>query len=398
MQIEFYENNNSCTRILVIGVGGGGCNSVNRMIEAGVKGVEFIAVNTDKQALRSCKASGKISIGEKMTGGRGAGAVPEIGEKAALESEDILKDKIRGSNMVFITAGMGGGTGTGAAPVIAKIAKDLGCLTIGVVTKPFDFEKNIKGKIAEDGLAKLREHIDTLIVISNQALLSSDDNVTLLEAWRRADDVLKQGVQGISDLIINPGEINIDFADVQTVMQNKGQALMGVGVGRGDNAAIEAVTTAIENPLMTDLVVDNAKSILVNVTGSSTMSLKVYSDVMKFIENIAADDALVIPGQSFDDSLEDMIKVTIVATGFEEVKRHDPTKPVEETKNEKATEDYSTEDKDIYSHEEFVRMIQSSDSKHDFVEPAYIRKLNRQKNSNAGGINNSGRDYLTKKM
>src|SRR4030042_3072755 len=288
MNIDFYETNTSCTRILVIGVGGGGCNSINRMIDAGIKGVEFIAVNTDKQALRSCKSTKKIVIGEKLTGGRGAGAIPEVGEKAAIESEEFLKEVLKGSNMVFITAGMGGGTGTGAAPIVAKIAKELNCLTIGVVTTPFEFEKKIKAKIAEEGIAKLKDNVDTLIIISNQALLNGNANIPLIEAWRRADDVLRQGVQGISDLIINPGEINIDFADIHTVMKNKGQALMGVGIAKGDNAAIEAVGMAIENPLMPDLVVSNAKAILVNVAGSSKMTLNSFHEVMKYIENMTS--------------------------------------------------------------------------------------------------------------
>lgn len=386
MQIDIYEPNTSCTRIVVIGVGGGGCNSINRMIDAGIKGVEFIAVNTDMQALASCRATKKIVIGEKLTGGRGAGAVPEIGEKAALESEILIKENLKGANMVFITAGMGGGTGTGAAPVIAKIAKDLGCLSIGVVTRPFDFEKRIKGRIADEGIDKLKEMIDTLIVISNQALLNSDDNISLKEAWKRADDVLKQGVQGISDLIVNPGEMNIDFADVQTVMKNKGQALMGVGVGRGENAAIEAVTMAIENPLMPDLIVDNAQALLVNVSGSSNMSLKMYSDVMKFIENIASDDALVIPGQSFDDSLEDTIKVTIVATGFDEAKR-EVEKTVVKEAVEKVEEDPVMEEgtghhSDVYSQEEFFKLLHSNagnSNKTTIEVPAYIRSLNKRK-------------------
>ena len=202
MNIDFYEGNTSCTRISVIGVGGGGCNSINRMIDAGIHGVDFIAVNTDKQALRSCQATRKIVIGEKLTGGRGAGAIPEIGEKAAHESEEFLRETVNGSHMVFITAGMGGGTGTGAAPVIAKIAKELNCLTIGVVTTPFDFEKRIKSKLAEEGIEKLRESVDTLIVISNQALLDGDSNIPLVEAWKRADDVLRQGVQGMENLFL----------------------------------------------------------------------------------------------------------------------------------------------------------------------------------------------------
>lgn len=378
MDIDFYENKNECcARIMVMGVGGGGCNSINRMIDAGVKGVEFIAVNTDRQALSSCKATKKLVIGEKLTGGRGAGAIPDVGEKAALESEDIIRETLKGVNMLFVAAGMGGGTGTGAAPIIAKIAKDMGCLTVGVVTKPFDFEKRIKGKTAGEGIAKLKEYTDTLIVISNQALFQGNNNISIVEAWRRADDVLKQGVQGISDLIVNPGEINIDFADVQTIMKNKGQALMGVGAGKGDNAAIEAVTTAIENPLMPDLVVANAKALLVNVAGSTKMTLKQFEDVMKFIENIASDDALVIVGQSFDDSLQDTIKVTIVATGFEEKDRI----PVKEIAEEKIEVEISEPKQNVYSRDEFVSLLTSNSRpvSKNIEEPAFLRKFNNIK-------------------
>lgn len=386
MQIDFYEGENACTKILVIGVGGGGCNSINRMIDAGVKGIEYIAVNTDRQALKNCKATKKIVIGTKLTGGRGAGAIPEVGEKAAMEDENALKENIKGANLVFITAGMGGGTGTGAAPVIAKVAKELGCLTVAVVTRPFDFEKTVKGKLAAEGIAKLEKIVDTLIVISNQALIANcSDKISLIDAWRMADEVLKQGVQGISDLIINPGEINIDFADVQTVMKNKGKALMGIGIGKGENAAIEAVTMAIENPLMPELIVDKAKAILVNVTGSTKMSFKTYTDVMNFIQNIASEDALVITGQAFDDSLEDKIKVTIVATGFQEaaaepVKQSEP-ETVAVKEEEQKTRAAASKKSDVYSTTEFLELInlnRTLDDKSIHEEPAYLRELNKK--------------------
>lgn len=399
MEIGFADIENACTKIIVVGVGGGGCNSVNRMIEAGVKGVEFIAVNTDRQALSHCKATKKLVIGESLTGGRGAGAVPEIGEKAALEDENILKDNIRGANLVFITAGMGGGTGTGAAPVIAKVAKELGCLTVAVVTKPFEFEKAVKGKLASEGISKLEKIVDTLIVISNQALITNcSDKITLMDAWRMADDVLKQGVQGISDLIINTGEMNIDFADVQTVMKSKGKALMGIGYGKGDNAAIEAVTMAIENPLMPELIVDKAKAILVNVSGSSNLSFKTYTDVMNFIQNIASDDALVITGQTFDDSLEDKIKVTIIATGFQEAEKvQKEEKVVEEAVPAAETVKpavSSSKRNDMYSTAEFLELIninKSHDERSFHEEPAYLRELNKKNKLN------NGYDFLTKK-
>ncbi len=400
--INFYETSSTHTRIIVVGVGGGGCNSVNRMIEAGVRGVEFVAINTDKQALENCKATKKIVIGEKLTGGRGAGALPEIGKEAAEESKDLIKDCLQGANMVFIAAGMGGGTGTGAAPVVAKIAKkELNILTVAVVTKPFDFEKKRKGALAEEGIKNLRESCDTVIAISNQALLNSDEDIPLIEAWRRADDVLKQGVQGISDLIINPGQINIDFADVKTIMANKGIALMGVGFGKGDNAAVDAVTMAIENPLMPDLVVNNAKSILINVSGSSKMGLSKFRDVMKFIENISSDDALTIIGQTFDDSLDDKIKVTIIATDFDNQKNNNKIKRTEddiEIKNEdnnKKEEVPVNTNKNFYLQQEFMKLLQTDiDEKvniDNIEEPAFLRYLKKKQKEE------ESRDYLSKK-
>ncbi|HOJ63351.1 MAG TPA: cell division protein FtsZ [Spirochaetota bacterium] len=406
--INFYETNTACTRIVVVGVGGGGCNSINRMIEAGIRGVEFIAVNTDKQALQNCKATRKIVIGEKLTGGRGAGAMPEIGRDAAEESKELIQDALKGANMVFIAAGMGGGTGTGAAPVIAKIAKSLDILTVAVVTKPFDFEKKRKGAIAEEGINNLRKECDTVITISNQALLNSDEDITLIEAWRRADDVLKQGVQGISDLIVNPGEINIDFADVKTIMANKGIALMGVGIGKGENASVDAVTMAIENPLMPELFVNNAKSILVNVAGSSKMKLKSFSDVMKFIENIASDDALIIVGQSFDDSLEDRVKVTIIATEFDSQKENNKIKrtpndiEIKSDSEEIQKEVQKKEENNlkVYPYQDFIKLTQpglkiKDDKSFDNIEePAFLR---RQKMMFKDKDSEEGKNYLSKK-
>ncbi len=396
MAIEMVEENNSCTRIVVVGVGGAGSNSINRMIDANVKGVEFIAVNTDKQALKSCKATRKIHIGEKITGGRGAGAIPDIGEKAANESKEEIKEVLRNANMVFIAAGMGGGTGTGASPIVAKIAKDLGALTIGVVTTPFNFEKKVKGRVAEEGISKLRSVVDTLIVISNQALLNNDENITLKETWMRADNVLMQGVSGISDLIINPGEINIDFADVQTVMKEKGQAIMGVGIGRGENAAIDAVTMAIQNPLMPNLLVDNAKAVLVNISGSSKMKTKQFHDVMKFIENSVTDDSLVIPGQSFDDSLNDAIKVTIIATGFESIDRTGNTDQFTEVQKVK-TQSTIQVSENLFHYNDYLELISKSkdvkQTTNDLEEPAFMRKF---KEAEKGGRAQEY-DFLIKK-
>jgi len=318
MNIEFLEENEQdLTLIRVIGVGGGGNNAVNRMIVSGLQNVRFVSVNTDLQALQISKAELKLPIGTKMTGGLGAGGVPEVGEKAALEDFESLQSIIRGSDMVFITAGMGGGTGTGAAPVIAQIAKELNVLTVAVVTKPFDFEGKKKMLIAEEGIKKLRESVDTLIVIPNQYLLRIVERRTpIKEAFKMADDVLRQGVQGISDLITTPGEINIDFADVCTIMKGKGDALMGIGIGISDNKAVDAATNAINNPLLEDAKIEGAKSILVNVTGGNDLTLSEYEEIMKIITANADDDALIIAGTAFDDNMTDEIKVIVIAAGF----------------------------------------------------------------------------------
>ncbi len=321
MNIELFEdfgnNDLTLTAIKVIGVGGGGGNAVNRMIISGLKNVDFIAINTDKQALNVSRAETKITIGNELTQGLGAGGIPEVGEKAALEDKTTIENIITGSDMIFITAGMGGGTGTGAVPVIAKIAREMDILTVAVVTKPFDFEGIKKKKIAEDGIRKLRDVVDTLIIIPNQYLLKIVDKKTpIREAFLLADDVLRQGVQGISDLITEAGEINIDFADVRTIMKGKGDALMGIGTGTGDNRAVDAATNAINNPLLEDAKIEGAKGILVSVTGGSDLCLSEYEEILKIITSNADKDALVIPGHTVDTTLEDTIKVTVVATGF----------------------------------------------------------------------------------
>ena len=318
MHIEVIEEQSTDpTMIKVIGVGGGGSNAVNRMIASNLQKVQFIAANTDLQALQRSDAEVKIALGTKLTSGLGAGGVPEVGEKAAMEDAEKIKDALRGADMVFITAGMGGGTGTGAAPVVAGIAKELGILSVAVVTKPFDFEGRKKKSLAEEGIEKLRDAVDTLITIPNQYLLKIVEKRTpIKEAFLLADDVLRQGVQGISELITIPGEINIDFADVKTVMTGQGDALMGIGVGRGENRAVDAATNAINNPLLEDARIEGAKGILVNITGGADLSLSEYEEVVQIITANADDDALVIPGSVFDASLEDEIRVTVVATGF----------------------------------------------------------------------------------
>ncbi|NDL66145.1 cell division protein FtsZ [Clostridiales bacterium F-3ap] len=321
LEIKMNEVNNAA-KIVVVGVGGGGNNAVNRMIEDQLDGVEFLAVNTDAQALHSSKASRKIQIGEKLTRGLGAGAKPEVGLKAAEENKEELEQIIKGSDMVFVTAGMGGGTGTGAAPVIAGISKEMGILTVGVVTKPFDFEGKQRMENANRGIAELKRSVDTLIVIPNQKLLSViDRRTTMRDAFKKADEVLQQGVQGISDLIYTPGIINLDFADVATVMSNKGVAHIGVGRAKGENKAEEAARLAISSPLL-ETTITGAKHMLINISGDSNMSMFDANDAIQFIQKAAGQSANVIYGQSIDESLEDELIVTVIATGFDEVDRY----------------------------------------------------------------------------
>ncbi len=303
--------------IKVIGVGGGGNNAVNRMIDAGVVGVEFIAVNSDKQALVLSKAEKKIQIGEKLTKGLGAGANPEIGEKAAEESRDQIIEALKGADMVFVTAGMGGGTGTGAAHVVADCAKEIGALTVGVVTKPFIFEGPKRMKQAESGIVNLKEKVDTLVTIPNNRLLQLIDKHTpMLEAFRVADDVLRQGVQGISNLIAVPGLINLDFADVKTVMSNAGSALMGVGTAKGEGGARAAAEAAIKSPLL-EAAIDGARGVLINITGGKDLSLFDVSEASGIITEAADPNATIIFGAVIDENINDEIRVTVIATGFE---------------------------------------------------------------------------------
>ncbi len=319
MQIEVIENENpNPTVIKVIGVGGGGSNAVNRMIEQGLRNVDFIALNTDLQALKLSNAENKVPLGQKLTGGLGAGGVPDVGEQAALEDKEDLLNLMKGSDMIFITAGMGGGTGTGAAPVIAQIAREVGALTVAVVTKPFEFEGRKKMKLADEGIERLRDVVDTLIVIPNQYLLKIVDRKTpITEAFLVADDVLRQGVQGISDLITEHGMINIDFADVRTIMSGRGDALMGIGTGTGENRAVDAATNAINNPLLEDAKREGAKAILVNITGGNDLSLSEYDEIIRIITNDADPDAQIICGTTLNTEFEDKIKVTVLATGFD---------------------------------------------------------------------------------
>jgi cell division protein FtsZ len=287
------------------------------MIAANLRNVEFIAANTDLQSLNANRAACKIQLGAKLTKGLGAGADPEIGEKAALEDRDKISQALEGAEMIFITAGMGGGTGTGAAPIVGGVAKEIGALTVGVITKPFRFELERKMEIADEGAAKLMEVVDTLIVIPNQQLLEIvDKRTSILEAFKLADDVLRQGVQGISDLITIPGEINIDFADVKTIMNLSGGALMGSGFGKGENKAIEAAQSAINNPLLQDASIEGAKGVLVNVTGGPDLSLFEYDEIVKIITANADPGAMIIAGMVINNSMDNEVRVTVIATGF----------------------------------------------------------------------------------
>lgn len=309
----------SYAKIKVIGVGGGGSNAVDRMITMGVKGVEFITVNTDSQALERSKASTRLQIGEKLTRGLGAGAQPEIGEKAAEENREDILEAIQGADMVFITAGMGGGTGTGAAPVVAECAREAGALTVGVVTKPFKFEGMLRNKKAIGGIDRLRQHVDTIITIPNDSLLKVvDKTASIMDAFRIADDVLRQGVQGMSDIIAIPGLINLDFADVKSIMSNAGSALMGIGEASGDNAAIEAAKAAIASPLVETSIV-GARGVILSFTGTAE-KLRMYevNEASMAIQENVNEDANIIFGAALDNSLGDTVRVTVVATGFDE--------------------------------------------------------------------------------
>lgn len=315
--LEFDVDMDQFAQIKVIGVGGGGNNAVNRMIQSELKGVEFIAINTDKQALFTSKAEHKIQIGEKLTRGLGAGANPEIGKKAAEESREDIYKLLQGADMVFVTAGMGGGTGTGAAPIVAEIAKELGILTVGVVTKPFIFEGKRRLFHAEQGIKELKDRVDTLVTIPNDRLLQViEKKTTMLDAFMIADDVLKQGVQGISDLIAVPGLVNLDFADVKTIMLEQGLAHMGIGKASGENRATEAAKQAIHSPLL-ETSIDGAKGVLLNITGGSNLGLLEVNEAAELVTQAADQDANIIFGAVINEELKDEIRITVIATGFE---------------------------------------------------------------------------------
>ena len=317
-EMDMNETNNFAA-IKVVGVGGAGTNAVNRMVDSGLQGVDFIAVNTDSQALALCEAGSKIQIGEKLTKGLGAGANPEVGMKAAEENREDIANAIKGSDLVFVTCGMGGGTGTGAAPVIAEIARDMGILTIGVVSKPFLFEGRQRMKNAESGIERLKAHVDTLVVVPNDRLLSVvTKGTTMTEAFSIADDTLRQGIQGISDLIALPALINLDFADVRTVMQSRGLAHMGIGTGKGENRMVDAAKMAISSPML-ETSIDGARAVLINITGGPDTSIIEINEAAQLITAAADEEANIIFGAGIDENMEDEVKITVIATGFEKV-------------------------------------------------------------------------------
>jgi cell division protein FtsZ len=331
--------------IKVVGVGGGGTNAVNRMVDAGLRGVEFVACNTDAQALAMCDADIKLNIGHQLTKGLGAGANPDVGHGAAAESRDDIKEALKGADMVFVTAGEGGGTGTGAAPVIAEIAKnEIGALTVGVVTRPFSFEGTQRAKQATDGIQRLRENVDTLIVIPNEKLLTIvERRTTILDAFREADNVLRQGVQGITDLITIPGLINLDFADVRTIMHEAGSALMGIGTAAGENRAAEAAKIAISSPLLEESV-EGAMGILLNITGGHDLGLFEVNEAAEIVQSAADSNSNIIFGAVIDDSLGDDVRVTVIATGFDHG-RASPTTARETTRRERRDRDVTMDDR-----------------------------------------------------
>ncbi|WP_315007164.1 cell division protein FtsZ [uncultured Granulicatella sp.] len=366
MEFEFDTNLQGAV-IKVIGVGGAGNNAVNRMIDEGVQGVEFIVANTDTQALANSKAETKIQLGPKLTKGLGAGSLPDIGLKAAEESEERIREALSGADLIFVTAGMGGGTGTGAAPIVARIAKELGALTVGVVTRPFSFEGPKRGRYAAEGVAQMKANVDTLVTISNNRLLEIVDKKTpMLEAFREADNVLRQGVQGISDLIIAPGYVNLDFADVKTVMKDQGSALMGIGVASGENRTAEATKKAISSPLL-EVSIDGAEQILLNITGGSDLTLFEAQDASDIVAAAATNDVNIIFGTSINENLGDEVIVTVIATGIDE-EHKSSKKTVSRTSRPTLTSTTPTSTKEIGNNPQTFQEKQVTPKKKAIVE------------------------------
>lgn len=378
--LNFDVESDNFAQIKVIGVGGGGNNAVNRMVEAQLKGVEFIAINTDKQALYTSKAEYKVQIGDKLTRGLGAGANPEIGKKAAEESKDEILTLLQGSDMVFVTAGMGGGTGTGAAPLVAQLAKEMGILTVGVVTKPFIFEGKVRMKNAERGIEDLKANVDTLITIPNDKLLQLvQKNTSMLEAFSIADNVLKQGIQSISDLIAVPGLINLDFADVTSIMKEQGLAHMGIGTAVGENRAVEAAREAIQSPLL-ETSIKGAKGVLLNITGGSNLGLFEINEASTLVQESCDPEANIIFGASIREDLGDEISITVIATGFESNQLQDmgindtiskfTTKPVETVVEKKEVEPI----KEVVAAKEEPKKVSLTEEDDDMIIPTFLRR------------------------
>ncbi|AKG04647.1 MULTISPECIES: cell division protein FtsZ [Salimicrobium] len=380
--LDFDTSMDQLATIKVIGVGGGGSNAVNRMIEHGVQGVEFIAVNTDAQALNMSKAEVKMQIGNKLTRGLGAGANPEVGRKAAEESKEQLEEALQGADMVFVTAGMGGGTGTGAAPVIAQVAKEVGALTVGVVTRPFSFEGRKRSTQATGGIDSFKGSVDTLIVIPNDRLLEIvDKNTPMLEAFREADNVLRQGVQGISDLIAVPGLINVDFADVKTIMVDKGSALMGIGIATGEDRAAEAAKKAISSPLL-ETSIDGAHGVLMNISGGTNLSLYEVQEAADIVTSAADQEVNVIFGSVINENLKDEIVVTVIATGFDEAQmKEGQNKPRQRNINQQQTssEPRHREESPRRETREPQNEEQPSQEEDTLDIPTFLRNRNRRR-------------------
>ena len=376
-------NNANPTVIKVIGCGGGGSNAVNRMIDAHIQNVDFIVLNTDLQALSKSKAPNRIQIGQKVTGGLGAGGKPVVGEQAAQEDTETIKNILKGANMVFVTAGMGGGTGTGSAPIVARIARELGALTVGVVTTPFEFEGRVRMQQAEEGIKKLHEEVDSLIVIPNQQLLKIvDKKLPIRQAFLVADDVLRQGVQGISSIITQSGEVNTDFADVTTAMKDQGDAILGVGIGEGDNRAVDAATNAINNKLLEDSHIDGAKNILINICSSEDLALSETEEIAKIITASADRKANIFWGQVIDPEMGDKVSVTVIATGFNRDNDEPEETVAEEAPVVEAAPEDEAEDDGVVGIDDFESILnpkkplgaagsaESLDLFGDFVAPA----------------------------
>ena len=371
----------SPTHIKVVGCGGGGGNAVNCMIDAEIKGVDFVALNTDLQALKRSKAEYKLQIGQKISGGLGAGGNPEVGEEAAKEEEEAIRNILKGSDMVFVTAGMGGGTGTGSAPIVARIARELGALTVAVVTTPFNFEGKLRMHQAEEGIKKLRASVDSLIVIPNQQVFKDmEKNLTVQNAFRIIDDILRQGVQGISDIITKPGLVNRDFNDVESVMKGQGDAILGTGIGKGENRAVDAATAAINNKLLENVRIDGAKNVLINICGNSGVRMAECDEIANIVTASANPDAKVLWGQVIDDSMEDTICVTVIATGFNK-----NTPEESETEEVVQKEEKTVEDSNHISVSDFNMLLSGKSSKSSMDSPELFEEEPSAQNDSLPG-------------